>query len=94
MKPLAPYMAIGLSTVITGIAERRHIRYNLENIEEAMRAFCEKREVGPKELFMPVRIAVTGRAATPPLFDTMAVLGKEVCRSRLRRAIEVVRSMK
>ncbi len=59
-----------------------------------MRAFCEKREVGPKELFMPVRVAVTGRAATPPLFDTMAVLGKEVCRGRLRKAIEVVRSVK
>ncbi len=68
--------------------------WQVESIEQAMRDFCEKHEVGPKELFMPVRVAVTGRAATPPLFDTMAVLGKEVCRSRLRRAIEVVRSVK
>jgi glutamyl-tRNA synthetase len=68
--------------------------WNVETVEAAMRGFCEKREVSPKELFMPVRIAVTGRAATPPLFDTMAVLGKEVCRSRLRRAIEVLRSIK
>jgi glutamyl-tRNA synthetase len=42
---------------------------------------------------MPVRVAVTGRTATPPLFDTMEVLGKEICRSRLRRAIEVLRTL-
>ena len=43
---------------------------------------------------MPIRIAVTGRAATPPLFDTMTVLGKEICRWRLRSAAEVLRTMK
>jgi glutamyl-tRNA synthetase len=43
---------------------------------------------------MAVRVAVTGRAATPPLFDTMAVLGKEVCRRRLRRAVETLRTTK
>ena len=59
-----------------------------------MRSFCDTHELKPKEIFMPVRVAVTGRTATPPLFDTMAVLGKEVCRSRLRRAMETVRSVK
>ena len=44
-----------------------------------------------KELFMTVRVAVTGKAATPPLFETMAVLGKEICRRRLRRAAESLR---
>jgi glutamyl-tRNA synthetase len=63
-------------------------------IEEALRSFCEGNELKPKDLFMPIRIAVTGRAATPPLFDTMAVLGKEICRSRLRAAAEILRTMK
>ena len=35
-KPIAPYMAIGLSTAITGIAHRKHIKHNLANIEEAI----------------------------------------------------------
>ena len=70
------------------------LEWTVENIEEALRRFCEKHDVTAKEIFMPVRIAVTGRAATPPLFDTMAVLGKEVCRSRMRRAIEVLRTIK
>ncbi|MCP4897188.1 MAG: glutamate--tRNA ligase, partial [bacterium] len=68
--------------------------WNAEKLEEALRAFCEKKGWTPKELFMPVRIAVTGRAATPPLFETMAVLGKERCRSRMREAITVLRTIK
>lgn len=68
--------------------------WNAESVEDALRRYCDAEGVTPKELFMPVRIAVTGRAATPPLFDTMAVLGKEVCRSRMRRAIEVLRTIK
>ena len=43
---------------------------------------------------MPVRVALTGRTATPPLFETMEVLGKARCRWRLRRAVETLRGMK
>ncbi len=64
-----------------------------EVLEEVLRGFCEAAGWTPRELFMPVRIAVTGRAASPPLFETMAVLGREVCRRRLRRAAEVLVTM-
>ncbi len=68
--------------------------WNAEALEEALRTFCGTTGLEPKQLFMPVRVAVTGRTATPPLFDTMAVLGKEICRRRVRRAVEVLRGMK
>jgi glutamyl-tRNA synthetase len=68
--------------------------WSVTSIEEAMRSHCERHELSPKQLFMPVRVAVTGRAATPPLFDTMAVLGKELCRRRLRLAIDTLKTMK
>ncbi len=68
--------------------------WSVETIEEALRSFCEGNDLKPKDLFMPIRIAVTGRAATPPLFDTMAVLGKEICRWRLRGAAEALRTQK
>jgi glutamyl-tRNA synthetase len=70
------------------------LEWRTETVEEALRSHCERHELTPKQLFMPVRIAVTGRTATPPLFETMAVLGKETCRRRLRAAIDVLRSMK
>jgi glutamyl-tRNA synthetase len=34
---------------------------------------------------MVLRLGVSGRKASPPLFDTMAVLGKELTRHRLRQ---------
>jgi glutamyl-tRNA synthetase len=70
------------------------LEWNAANVEAAARAFCEAQDWSPKELFMPIRIAVTGRTATPPLFETMEVLGKARCRWRLRRAIDTLRGMK
>ncbi|MEJ2581409.1 MAG: glutamate--tRNA ligase [Acidobacteriota bacterium] len=70
------------------------LEWEAEEIEAATRAFCETNSWNAKEFFMPIRIAVTGRAATPPLFETMEVLGKARCQWRLRQAIDVLRGMK
>jgi glutamyl-tRNA synthetase len=63
-------------------------------IEQALRRFAESGGWAAGELFMSVRVATTGRAASPPLFETLAVLGKETCRRRLRRAAELLRGPK
>jgi glutamyl-tRNA synthetase len=63
-----------------------------ETVETAIRRFGEKAGWPPGELFMAVRVAATGRAASPPLFETLAVLGKETCRRRLRRAAEAIKT--
>ena len=68
--------------VIDGVAV-----INAATMEADMRALCDRLQWKAKELFMPLRVAVTGRKATPPLFETMALLGKERCRRRLRNAI-------
>jgi glutamyl-tRNA synthetase len=70
------------------------LEWTATRLEEVMRAFAERLGWKAGDLFMPMRIAVTGKAATPPLFETMAVLGKEVCRRRLRRAVETLRTAK
>jgi glutamyl-tRNA synthetase len=59
-------------------------------LEEQARQWCEAVGWKTKHAFMLLRLAVTGRKASPPLFDTMAVLGKEITRRRLRRAAEVI----
>jgi glutamyl-tRNA synthetase len=65
--------------------------WSAEGLEQAMRDYIEKHDVKMKVLAQPARVAVTGRSASPPLFDVMAVLGQDVCLARLRRAIEVAR---
>ncbi|MCS6848198.1 MAG: glutamate--tRNA ligase [Anaerolineae bacterium] len=56
-------------------------------LERAMRALCEELQLKPTQLFTIVRNAVTGKSVTPPLFATMAILGRETCLTRLDRAI-------
>lgn len=59
--------------------------------EEFLRGLAE--ELGWKAgvLFMPIRMAITGSRATPPLFATMAVLGSGRVSSRLRAAVKLLK---
>jgi glutamyl-tRNA synthetase len=57
-------------------------------LEPAVRAYGDKIGWKAKELFMSIRVAISGRTAAPPLFDTMEVLGKELVRRRLRAAAQ------
>lgn len=64
--------------------------WDTEHVEAAIRAHGEAIGWGPKDLFMPIRTAMTGRKATPPLFETMAALGKARCQARLRSALKLL----
>jgi len=44
-------------------------------------------------MFQPIRVAVCGRKNAPPLFETMGVLGKDVCLDRIRRAEQSLQSL-
>ena len=63
-------------------------------LEAATRGHAEKLGWDPKELFMVVRVAATARKATPPLFETLAVLGRDLTRRRLRLCGEYVKRLK
>lgn len=68
--------------VLEGISEDQ---WNTANLEKYLRELQESLlDWSPKQLFMSIRIAVTGETATPPLFDTLAVIGKRRVLSRLR----------
>ena len=70
------------------------LEWKAGSAEAALQAFAESVGWPAKDLYMTVRLAATGRAATPPLFETLAVLGKEVCRRRLRAAADALRAVK
>jgi glutamyl-tRNA synthetase len=45
------------------------------------------------DLFMAIRVAITGRRATPPLFDVMVAIGYDTTVGRLRAAAGLLRTM-
>ena len=57
-------------------------------LEEHARAFIAEQGVALGDLAQPVRALVTGRGATPGLFEVLAILGKETCLRRLARVDE------
>jgi glutamyl-tRNA synthetase len=63
-------------------------------LEAATRSHAEKLGWDAKELFMVVRMATTARKATPPLFETLAVLGRDLTRRRLRLCGEYLKRMR
>jgi len=57
--------------------------FAVEAIDAALRAVVATREVKAKDVFQPVRVAVAGTAASPGLFESLAVLGREESLSRI-----------
>ncbi|HUY75770.1 MAG TPA: hypothetical protein VMV29_03295, partial [Ktedonobacterales bacterium] len=57
-------------------------------LEAPLRELVTELGLKPVQLFTSLRVAVTGRTVSPPLFETMEVLGREVSLTRLRQAIK------
>jgi glutamyl-tRNA synthetase len=66
---------------------------SITGLDALARAFAEKSGWSTKELFMLLRLAATGKKATPPLFETLAALGRELCRRRIRQCTEYIKKM-
>ena len=74
------------------LAEVRSVLETLESFatestEAALRALGENAGWKTRDLFMPIRGAVTGSTQSPPLFESMEVIGKERCLKRIDEAI-------
>ena len=64
--------------------------WDTATIDAALRqALVEDLGLKPRNAFGPVRVAVTGRRVSPPLFESLELLGRERSLSRLRSAQEV-----
>jgi glutamyl-tRNA synthetase len=59
-------------------------------LEGIVRPLATGLNLSTGELFGLLRVAVTGRTAAPPLFQTMAVLGKEKCLKRFAMALQLL----
>jgi glutamyl-tRNA synthetase len=68
--------------------------WSKEMLEDVGAKWLEAHNWTLKQGYPLLRLAVTGRKASPPLFETMVVLGKEITRRRLRRAADWIGARK
>lgn len=74
----------GLGRVVAVLEQVDTNDWNAENLEMVLRKLQENLDDwSPKQLFMTIRLAITGESATPPLFDVLQAIGKHKALSRL-----------
>ncbi len=58
-------------------------------LEAATQAFLDERGLKFKAVAQPLRVALTGKTASPGLFETMSVLGRDESLARIKRALSL-----
>jgi glutamyl-tRNA synthetase len=98
----APQLLIGKKmTAAESLAALRAVRESLQEVavfeedvlETTLRALAEKLGLKAGSLFAIIRVAVTGKEISPPLFGSLAILGRERAMSRLDAAIARLQSL-
>ena len=63
--------------------------WSAAEIEGALKgALVDELGLKPRKAFAPVRVAVSGRTVSPPLYESMELLGRERSLARLRAGLE------
>lgn len=80
------------TTATTALEKARQLLETVEFTPEALDQHLRQaaKAVGLKagQMFQPIRVAVCGKMVAPPLFETLVVLGREVCLTRIDQALE------
>jgi glutamyl-tRNA synthetase len=61
--------------------------WSVETLESAVREFAESQELKLGKVAQPLRASLTGSTQSPPIFDVLAVLGREEALGRLKDQI-------
>jgi glutamyl-tRNA synthetase len=64
-----------------------------QTAEPPMRAYVESSGLNINQVFGLLRVAVTGQKVSPPLFESMEIIGKVKCLERVQKAIELLEKM-
>jgi len=62
--------------------------FSKENIYRVFKELSEKLNIKMKDLTLPLYVAISGKTVSTPLFDTMEILGSDISRMRIGRAIQ------
>lgn len=65
-------------------------RWQHDDLEEALRPLADRLGLKVGQLLGALRVAITGKTITPPLFETMAIVGRAACLQRLDQAIALL----
>jgi glutamyl-tRNA synthetase len=76
--------------MLSGLVERLDDLYEWEHerLKAVIEAYKDEIAWKPKDIFMTLRLVVTGRKDSPPLFESMELIGREMVRFRMRDCVQ------
>jgi glutamyl/glutaminyl-tRNA synthetase len=82
--------AAEMTTMVSDLAERLDDVYDwdFEHVKACLDTHREAIGWKPKDYFMSVRLIATGRKDSPPLVESLVIIGREMVRFRLRDALK------
>ena len=63
------------------------LEWTVESIETWIKGYCEHHQLGMGKVAQPLRVALTGTAVSPQIFDTLEIVGKDSTISRIRKCL-------
>jgi glutamyl-tRNA synthetase len=67
-----------------------HQDWSSKALQAELKQLAEAMDMKIRELLSPLFIAISGRSVSPPLFDSMAILGPDMTRARVRHALNTL----
>ena len=62
--------------------------FSPDALETTLRSVVEEHDAKPKQVFQPLRVAITGSTVSPGIFESLSVLGRDETIARVERALE------
>ena len=74
-----------IRAVLAGVSS-----WTTHEIEAAVKTYCEQTQLGLGKVAQPLRVAVSGGSVSPPIFDSLALLGKDRTLARIHRCLNAI----
>jgi glutamyl-tRNA synthetase len=65
----------------------RAASFDESGVEQTLEEFVSSRSVKPREVYQPLRVAITGTTVSPGIFESVALLGREETLRRIDAAL-------
>ena len=88
-KCLKPEGSRAILEAATDLLSGESVNWDSEDIEAALRTLPEEMGLKPKTVFQALRVALCGNMISLPLFESMALLGRETCAERINKACAI-----
>jgi len=82
--------ALALAVLLAAREILGEASFSHAGLELALRGGAERLKIKAGQMFQPIRVAVCGRKNAPPLFETLEVLGRDVCLKRIDQATRML----